>query len=69
MLFLVTHRKSERRYSVDSSQDIMTKVHQKTIGMQRNYPRMFSPADDQDREGFEFENVWRTFSNFAVVTH
>ena len=37
--------------------------------MQRNYPRMFSPADDQDREGFKFENVWRMFLNFAVVTH
>ena len=69
MLFLVTHGKSERRYSVDSSQDIMTKFHQKTIRMQRNYPRIFSPANDQDREGFKFENVWRTFSNFAVVTH
>ena len=26
-------------------------------------------GDDEDREGFKFENVWRTFSNFAVVTH
>ena len=37
--------------------------------MQRNYPSIFSLADDQDREGFKFENVWRTFLNFAVVTH
>ena len=29
--------------------------------MQRNYPRTFSPADDQDQEGFKFENVWPTF--------
>ena len=26
MLFLVTHGKLKRRYSVDSSQDIMTKI-------------------------------------------
>ena len=25
--------------------------------MQRNYPRMFSPADDQDKDGFKLENV------------
>ena len=31
--------------------------------MQRNYPRMFSPADDQDKDGFKLENVG------AVVTH
>ena len=37
--------------------------------MQRNYPQMFSPADDQDKDGFKFENVWQMFSNFAVVTH
>ena len=30
---------------------------------------MFSPADDQDKDRFKFENVWQTFSNFAVVTH
>ena len=30
--------------------------------MQRNYPRMFSPADDQDKDGFKLENV-------AVETH
>ena len=35
--------------------------------MQRNYPRIFSPADDQDKEGFKFENIEPTFSNFAVV--
>ena len=27
--------------------------------MQRNYPRMFSPADDQDKDGFKLENVGR----------
>ena len=69
MLFLVTYRKSGRRYSVDSSQDVMIKFHLKTIRMQRNYPRIFSAADEQDREGFKFENVWQTFSNFTVVTH
>ena len=37
--------------------------------MQRNYPRMFSPADDQDKDGFKLENVSPTFSSFAVVTH
>ena len=37
--------------------------------MQRNYPRMFSPADDQDKDGFKLENVGLTFSSFAVVTH
>ena len=55
--------------TVDSSQDIMAKFHLKTIRMQRKYPRTFSPADDQDKEGFKFENVWPTFSNFALVTH
>ena len=25
--------------------------------MQRNYPRMFSTADDQDKDGFKLENV------------
>ena len=29
--------------------------------MQRNYPRMFSPADDQDKDGFKLENVGRRF--------
>ena len=29
--------------------------------MQRNYPRMFSPADDQDKDGFKLENVARRF--------
>ena len=28
--------------------------------MQRNYPRMFSPADDQDKDGFKLENVGPT---------
>ena len=37
--------------------------------MQRNYPWMFSPADDQDKDGFKLENVGPTFSSFAVVTH
>ena len=36
--------------------------------MQRNYPRMFSPADDQDKDGFKLENVGPMFSSFAVVT-
>ena len=36
--------------------------------MQKNYPRMFSPADDQDKDGFKLENVGPTFSSFAVVT-
>ena len=27
--------------------------------MQRNYPRMFSPADDQDKDGFKLENSRR----------
>ena len=48
----------------------MAKFHLKTIRMQRKYPRTFSPADDdQDKEGLKFENVWPTFSNFALVTH
>ena len=25
--------------------------------MQRNYPRMFSPADDQGKDGFKLENT------------
>ena len=25
--------------------------------MQRNYPRMFSTTDDQDKNGFKLENV------------
>ena len=25
--------------------------------MQRNYPRMFSQADDQDKDGLKLENV------------
>ena len=37
--------------------------------MQRNYPRMFSRADDQDKDGFKLENVGPTVSSFAVVTH
>ena len=37
--------------------------------MQRDYPRMFSPADDKDKDGFKLENVGPTFSSFAVVTH
>ena len=37
--------------------------------MQRNYPRMFSWADDQDKDGFKLENVGPTCSSFAVVTH
>ena len=24
--------------------------------MQRNYPRVFSPADDRDKDGFKLEN-------------
>ena len=37
--------------------------------MQRNYPRMFSQADEQDKDGFKLENVGPTFSSFAVGTH
>ena len=33
--------------------------------MQRNYPRMFSPADDQDKDGFKLENVGPMFSSLA----
>ena len=47
----------------------MTKFYGKTFRMQRNYPQIFSPADDQDKEGFKFENVGEMFSSFAVVTH
>ena len=36
--------------------------------MQRNYPRMILPADDQDKDGFKHENVGPAFSNFAAVT-
>ena len=46
----------------------MAKFHLKTIRIQRKYPQTFSPADDQDKEGSKFENVWPTFSNFALVT-
>ena len=28
--------------------------------MQRNYPQMFSPADDQDKDVFKLENVGPT---------
>ena len=31
--------------------------------MQRNYPRMYSPADDQHKDGFKLENVGPTFSS------
>ena len=34
--------------------------------MQRNYPRMFSTTDDQDKDGFKLENVGPTFSIFAI---
>ena len=27
--------------------------------MQRNYPRMFSPEDDQDKDGFKLEFKFR----------
>ena len=38
--------------------------------MQRNAIEMqFSPADDQIKKGFKFENVGPTFSIFTVVTH
>ena len=30
---------------------------------------MFSPADDQDKDGFKLENVGPTFSSFGVITH
>ena len=36
--------------------------------MQRNYLRMSSPADDQDKDGFKFENVGPTHLN-SVVLH
>ena len=36
--------------------------------MQRNYPRMILPADDQDKDGFKLE-VGPTFSSFVVETH
>ena len=29
--------------------------------MQRNYPRMFSPEDDQDKDGFKRETPGRRF--------
>ena len=34
--------------------------------MERNYPRMFSPADDQDKDGFKLENV-RTKNRLYLV--
>ena len=37
--------------------------------MQRNYPRMFSPADDQDKHGFKLENIGPMLSSFGVVAH
>ena len=37
--------------------------------MQRNYPRMFLPAGDQDKDGFKLENIGPTFSSFAVIMH
>ena len=47
----------------------MTKIPLKTIRMQRNHPRMFLPADDQDKDGFKLVvNVGPTFSSFGVVT-
>ena len=33
--------------------------------MLRDYPRMFTPAGDQDKDGFKLENVGPTFSRFA----
>ena len=48
----------------------MTKIPLKDYQNTKNYySRMFSPADDQDKDGFKLENVGPTFSNFAVVTH
>ena len=41
--------------------------------MQRNYPRMFSPADDQDKDGFKLENSfqvllsWRTKNRLYYI--
>ena len=35
----------------------------------KDYPRMFSPAENQDKDGFKLENVRPTFSSFAVITH
>ena len=38
--------------------------------MQWNYPRMFSPADDQDKDGFKLENVGPTYVfKFRYLTH
>ena len=31
--------------------------------MQRNYPRIFSTTDDQDKDGFKLESVGPTFLN------
>ena len=47
----------------------MTKIPLKDYQNAKNYPRMFSPADDQDKDGFKLENAGPTFSSFAVVTH
>ena len=32
--------------------------------MQRNYSRMFSPADDQDKDGFKLEKRWADVFKF-----
>ena len=34
--------------------------------MQRNYPQMFSPVGDQDKDGFKLENVGR-LKNIPVL--
>ena len=36
--------------------------------MERNYPQMFSPADDQGKDGFKLENFWLTFSSFGFLS-
>ena len=47
----------------------MTKLPLKDYQNAKKLSTDVSPADDQDKDGFELENVGPTFSSFADVTH
>ena len=47
----------------------MTKIPLKDYQNVKKLSTVMSPADDQNKNGFKFENVGPTFSIFAVVTH
>ena len=45
----------------------MTKIPSEDYQNAKNYPRMFLPADDQDKGGFKLEDAGSTLSSFAVA--